>query len=152
MYDLNLPTSDLTPYLRRGRQERAEAAARLLRGGTSALWRAAIKATRAATSAIAAVSAARARRRLRRATIRDLRSLSDRTLRDIGVPRSAIWSIADDLVAGATIREPLPRCLPVTADPRQWQDAVPEAVVRLPANRNQRSGRIVATQALAGCG
>ncbi|MGH7187113.1 MAG: hypothetical protein ACREIB_12665, partial [Pseudomonadota bacterium] len=73
-------------------------------------------------------------------------------LQDIGVPRSAIWSIADDMVAAATMQEPRSRHRPVTPDPVHRQDAQSDAVVRLAANRNQRSGRVVATQALAGCG
>jgi len=152
MYDLNLPTSDLTPHLRRAHRERAEAVTRLLRGGVGAIWRAAVDTTHTAKTLAAAASATHARRRLRRETIRELRGLNDRTLQDIGVPRGAIWSVAEDLVTTATMQEPRPQHRPVTPDSIRRRCAQTEAVVRLPANRNQRSGRIAAVQALAGCG
>jgi hypothetical protein len=57
------------------------------------------------------------------------------------------------LVAPATLQEPRSRHRPVTPDPIRWQDPKRNgAVTRLPANRNQRSGRIAAAELLAGCG
>jgi uncharacterized protein YjiS (DUF1127 family) len=120
MTNINLPHRDLSPYFRRAHIERAKAAADLVRA-----------AGRAIDGWATAVAAAHARRRLRRETTRQLASLSDRTLRDIGIPRGAIWTVADDLVNAVTG--------PAVSDSRQPQRARPE---RLPT----------ATHVAAGCG
>lgn len=91
MLDLNLPTSNvLTPHLRRARRERANVTADILRTGIAAIRK-----------GIASLAAARARQRLRRETVRQLNTLPDRALHDIGLSRSQIWTVADDLVNGA---------------------------------------------------
>lgn len=81
MYDLNLPSNNVTPNLR---STRAGTTAGILRAG------------------IAALTAAHARWRLRRDTARQLDAIPDRLLRDIGLPRSEIWKVASDLVNEAT--------------------------------------------------
>ena len=88
MYDLNLPSSDVTPNLR---GTRAGATAEILRAGIAAIGK-----------GIAALAAAHARRRLRRDTARQLDTLPDHVLGDIGLPRSEIWKVASDLVNEAT--------------------------------------------------
>lgn len=120
MTNINLPHGDLSPYFRRAHIERAKATADLVRA-----------AGRAIDGWATAVAAAHARRRLRRETVRDLQGLSDRTLQDIGIPRSAIWSVADDLVSAVTG--------PAESDSKQPQRARPE--------RHQ-----AVTHAVAGCG
>lgn len=125
MFELNLPPSNLTPYLRRVRSERAETVAEMLRTGIVAIG-----------ERIAALAAARARRRLRRQTVRDLRSLPDRTLRDIGLSRSQIWAVADDLVNGATGHRAPPSAPPY----------------RTAVNENRPGRRSAVTCAVAGCG
>jgi len=98
MFDINLPNSDLTPHLRRARSERAATVAGTLHAGVVAV-----------RQGIAALVAAHARRRLRRETVRQLRALPDRTLRDIGIPHGQIWTVANDLVnSAAGNRDPEP--------------------------------------------
>ena len=131
MFDLILPSSELTRPLRRRRSEPAATAATILHAAVVAI-----------RQGIGALAAARARRRLRRKTVRELQSLSDRTLRDIGIPRSAIWAVADDLVnavagTAADGREP-----PQPTRPRLE-----------PANRNQAQKRgQVPLPVAVGCG
>ena len=91
MYDINLSNPDLTPYLRRARLERSKAISASLHAGVNAI-----------AKGLSAVKAAYVRGRVRQRTIRDLDALSDRELRDIGLFRGQIWSVADDLVNGAT--------------------------------------------------
>jgi uncharacterized protein YjiS (DUF1127 family) len=95
MYDLNLPSRHAFPHLRPARRAREGAIARILRAGAASIGR-----------GIAALVAARARRRLLRDTVRQLHSLPDRLLQDVGLPRSEIWKVASDLVSEATRTPP----------------------------------------------
>jgi uncharacterized protein YjiS (DUF1127 family) len=125
MFDINLPSNDLTPYLRRARLERAEATAGILSAGIAAIGK-----------GFAALAAARDRRRIRRQTVRELNALPDRALQDIGLSRSQIWSVADDLVNGAA-RNETPK-----AAPRHHRAA----------NQNQRNSQAhLPLPAVAGC-
>lgn len=126
MFDLNLPNSDLTPHLRRARSERAETTAGILRAGIVAIGK-----------GIAALAAAHARRRLRRQTVRELRALPDRTLRDIGIPHSEIWAVANDLVNGSA----------------RYQAPAPAPRHGIAANQNRPESRPhAAVPAAVGCG
>jgi|GEM_PF-6433388 len=91
MYDLNLPRSNAIPRLPATWRKWEGAIAEALRAGATTLGK-----------GIAALAAAHARRRLRRDTARQLNTLPDRLLQDIGLPRSAIWQVASDLVSEAT--------------------------------------------------
>jgi len=121
MFELNLSNSYLAPYLQRARSERAKTATGILRAGAISIGK-----------GITALAAAHARRRLRRETVRQLRSLPDRTLRDIGIPHSQIWRVASDLVDGTAPK------------------AAPQ---RIAANQNRPESRPhLAVPAVAGCG
>jgi uncharacterized protein YjiS (DUF1127 family) len=95
MYDLNLPSHNAIPHLRPVRRAREGTTARVLRAGAATVGK-----------GIAALVAARARRRMLRDTVRQLHSLPDRLLQDVGLPRSEIWKVASDLVTVATRTPP----------------------------------------------
>ena len=135
MNDINLPRGDRTPYYRRAHHERAQAAANLVQATI-----------RAVGNWATAIAAAHTRRRLRRETVRDLQALSNRTLQDIGIPRSAIWSVADDLVNAVTG--------PAANHDRHPQRARPAAatLASVAAKQRRPEQQHTGTHALAGCG
>jgi len=135
MTDINLPNRDLTPYFRRAHIERAKAAVDLARA-----------AGRVIDGWVAAIAAACARRRLHRETVHELQALSDRTLQDIGIPRSAIWSVADDLVNAVTGTAVDDHRHPHRARP------VPAARHHVAAKQSRGDRQHAGTHALAGCG
>lgn len=95
---------------------------------------------------MAAIAAARTRRRLRRETVRELQGLSNRALQDIGIPRSAIWTVADDLVNAVT--------RPPANHDGQPQRARPSVAIPASVDAKQRrpERQHMETHALAGCG
>lgn len=126
MIDRNRASHNVPSPLRPASYGGAAPAAQTLRAGLAAIGR-----------GVAAYAAARARRRLRRQTVRQLRRLPDRILRDIGIPRSQIWAVAEDLVNGAArLGAPVPAPAHCNA-----------------ANRNRpEARRHLAVPTVAGCG
>lgn len=115
MFEINLPSNDLSPRPRHARSERTETTTGILRAGVGAIGK-----------GIVALSAAHTRWRLRRATVRSLDALPDRILRDIGIPRSQIWTIASHLVnTAARIHVPDPAPPRRTATHRNRPDSGP---------------------------
>lgn len=94
------PDPVIARHLERARQERAEAVAGMARAAAKAAGRISVGLGGAVLGYLRAAGTNAMRRRRERAAIRELRSLDDRLLKDIGLRRSDIQRVAMELVAG----------------------------------------------------
>ncbi len=92
-----LSPEDIERYVEEGRGLRAQALASLLRRGATSSAHVMHRGLRAAIDAGRALAGVIVRARKRRAAIRELMALNDHTLKDIGLHRSQIRSVVEEM-------------------------------------------------------